>query len=488
MGIYMSKVKLIFERSVEGRIGHIPPQPQIKDEDVAAYLSPNLFRQENCALPQVSEGEVVRHYTYLSTLNFGVDTGYYPLGSCTMKYNPKINEDVASLANFSHVHPFTPASEVQGTLALLAAFEKALCEIFGYKRFSFQPVAGAHGEYAGMMIIRAYFEKLGENNRSIMLIPDSAHGTNPASAAMAGFKVKTVKSNARGGVDVEHLKELLSDEVAGFMLTNPSTLGLFEDQIVEIAKLIHEQGALMYYDGANANALLGLVRPGEMGFDVAHINLHKTFSTPHGGGGPGSGPVGVSERLVPFLPAPVIDQGADGYFLNYDLPDSIGKVSTFYGNIGVVLKAYTYVLTLGKEGLGDVTQNAIINANYLMKALEQKYEIPYKRWCMHEFVISAKKEKAKHNVKALDIAKRLIDYGYHPPTIYFPLIVPECLMIEPTETESQESLDEFVVALNDIHAEIEKNSSILLSAPNNVQFGRLDEVKAVKEPRLIYNP
>ncbi len=478
--------KLIFEKSVLGRQGFNVPQPAGSALTLKHQLPRVLFREQLPALPEVGEIEVVRHYTHLSTLNYGVDTGAYPLGSCTMKYNPKISEDIAAWPSLQNLHPLAGNDSLQGLLACLMDLEQSLCEIFGYYRFSLQPAAGAHGEYTGLMIIRAFHQFNHDTKRTVILVPDTAHGTNPASAAMAGFSVKTIPSDAHGNVDLEFLKAALNDQIAGLMLTNPSTVGLFEPNIELISALVHDAGGLMYYDGANSNALLGLVKPGEMGFDVAHINLHKTFATPHGGGGPGSGPIGVVEKLVPFLPVPVIENEKGRYLLRWNKSESIGKVATFYGQVSVLMKAYIYILRLGSNGLKAVAHHAILNANYMRQQLKSVFEVPFDSLCMHEFVISAKKEKAHQGVKAVDIAKRLIDYGFHPPTIYFPLIVAECLMIEPTETESKESMDCFIDAMKKIAKEIQDDPALLHNAPHHTPVKRLDETKAVKEPILIF--
>jgi glycine dehydrogenase subunit 2 len=400
-----------------------------------------------------------------------------------MKYNPKINEDVARLQGFTQIHPYQSDETVQGCLELMYKMDAFLSEITGMARFTLQPAAGAHGELTGLMIIKAYHEYHGQSQRKKMLIPDSAHGTNPASAALAGFDVIEVPSNERGGVDLESLKRMVNDETAGLMLTNPSTLGLFEENIIDIARIVHEAGGLLYYDGANANAILGITRPGDMGFDVVHLNLHKTFSTPHGGGGPGSGPIGVKEELVPFLPKPVVEYDGEKYFLDNERPLSIGKVKSFYGNFNVVVKAYAYILTMGAEGLKKASETAVLNANYLMEKLKKFYQLPYERVCKHEFVLSAQKQKEK-GVSAMDVAKRLIDFGFHPPTTYFPLIVKEALMIEPTETESKESLDAFIQAMIQIAREVDEDPDCIRQAPHHTPVKRLDETRAARNPKL----
>jgi glycine dehydrogenase subunit 2 len=447
----------------------------------------DLAKQEGPDLPEVSEVDVVRHFTRLSRRNFGVDIGFYPLGSCTMKYNPKVNEDIASLPGFTSIHPLQPADDAQGVLRLMYELERYLCEIGGMDAATLQPAAGAHGEMTGLMLIRAYHSANGDTKRRKILVPDSSHGTNPASAALTGFQVVEVKSNERGGVDLDDLRELADETVAGLMLTNPNTLGLFDENIEEIVRIVHDAGGLAYYDGANMNAILGICRPGDMGFDVMHFNLHKTFSTPHGGGGPGSGPVAVKEHLARFLPKPKVAVDKDGrFYLDHDCPDSIGKVRSFYGNVGVCIKAYCYIRQLGAEGLLEVSQNAVLNANYLLARLKAAYDLPYDRTCMHEFVLSAERQR-KVGVKAGDIAKRLLDYGVHPPTVYFPLIVHEALMIEPTETESIESLDAFADAMLAIASECETDKERVVGAPHETVVGRLDEVRAARKPDLKWS-
>lgn len=475
---------LIFDFNKEEKSSNIIDEHEIPSNNIPS----KLIRKSKMDLPEVSEVDVVRHYTKLSTYNFGVDSGSYPLGSCTMKYNPKINEDIASLEGFANIHPLQSEESVQGMLELLYNTQENLSEIFGYDSFTLQPVAGAHGEFTGLLIIKKFLEAKGEGHRNIILIPDSAHGTNPASVSCIGMKTKTIPSDDRGGVDITALKEAIekTPDLAGLMLTNPNTLGLFDENILEISKLIHEAGGLLYYDGANANATLGIETPAEMGFDVAHINLHKTFSTPHGGGGPGSGPVGVTKELAPFLPGPIVAK-KDSMYTMITPEHSVGRVHSFNGNVGVVIKAYTYIQTIGGKGLREVSENAIINANYIMEKLKPHYDIPYGgRRCKHEFVISLAKEKKEYGVRALDVAKRLIDYGVHPPTIYFPLIVSECLMIEPTETESLEDLDKFCEAMISIAKEIKESPELLLNAPQKAIRKRMNEAKAVKEPKLNY--
>ena len=471
--------------SVPGRTACTMPACDVPETDLPSVIPPEFLREKCPELPEVSEVDTVRHFTGLSMLNHGVDSGFYPLGSCTMKYNPKVNEAVSSYSGFSSMHPYQPEETAQGCLEILYAMDKMLSEITGMERVSLQPAAGAHGEMTGLMIIKAYHTHRGDAKRTKIVVPDSAHGTNPASAAVAGFDVIEVKSNEFGGVDIEALKAAMSDEIAGLMLTNPSTLGLFEENIMEISKIVHDAGGLLYYDGANMNAIMGITRPGDMGFDVVHLNLHKTFSTPHGGGGPGSGPVGVKKDLVPFLPKPVVEFNGREYLLNYDRP--IGKIKSFYGNFAVVVKAFAYIRSMGAEGLRQVSETAVLNANYIRTKLQDFYDLPYGNICMHEVVLSAQRQ-AGLGVSALDIAKRLIDFGYHPPTIYFPLIVKEALMIEPTETESKETLDGFIAAMRQIAAEAETNPELVKGAPHNTAVLRLDEAKAARSPVLKYAP
>lgn len=473
--------KLIFELGAPGRRAFSLPETDVPASPSA--IPEQYRRQTPLKFPEVSEIELVRHYTALSNMNHGVDTDFYPLGSCTMKYNPKIDEVVASLPGLADIHPYMPEELVQGALQLIYEMESYLAEIGGMERVTMQPAAGAHGELTGILLIRAYHEQRGDR-RTKILVPDSAHGTNPATAAMAGYQVVAVPSDERGGVDVAALEKVLDDQVAGLMLTNPNTLGLFDENIHIIADLVHRAGGLLYYDGANANAILGYSRPGDMGFDVVHFNLHKTFATPHGGGGPGSGPVGVKKELVPFLPVPLVDYDGSRYYFNYDLPHSIGKMRSFYGNFGVVVKAYAYIRSLGAAGLKQVSENAVLNANYLMQHLKKYFYLPYDRICKHEFVLSGKWQKERHGVRTLDMAKRLLDYGFHPPTIYFPLIVEEAMMIEPTETESKETLDRFIASMVAIAREAADNPENIHSAPHATMVGRLDETTAARQPNL----
>ncbi|WP_026689294.1 aminomethyl-transferring glycine dehydrogenase subunit GcvPB [Alteribacter aurantiacus] len=476
---------LIFELSQEGRIGHSLPELDIPEKSLDDLLPESFQRSVDAELPEVSELQIMRHYTALSKRNHGVDSGFYPLGSCTMKYNPKINEDVARYPGFSHIHPYQEEGTIQGALELMHKLQTSLEEITGMDQVTLQPAAGAHGEWTGLMLIRAYHEANGDFNRTKVIVPDSAHGTNPASAVVAGFEAVTVRSNERGIVDLDHLREVVGEDTAALMLTNPNTLGLFEEEIVEMASIVHEAGGKLYYDGANSNAILGITRPGDMGFDVVHLNLHKTFTTPHGGGGPGSGPVGVKSDLVPYLPTPLVIKDGEKYRFEYNVPESIGRVKPYYGNFGINVRAYTYIRTMGPVGLRKVSEYAVLNANYMFRKLEPYFDAPYKQHCKHEFVLSGRRQK-KLGVRTLDMAKRLLDFGYHPPTIYFPLNVEECLMIEPTETESKETLDEFIEAMIQIAKEAEENPEIVQEAPHTTVIGRMDETTAARKPILRY--
>lgn len=478
---------LIFELSRPGKTACLLPECDVPQAELAELIPDSLLRDLPPDLPEVSEVDLVRHYTQLSQRNYGVDAGFYPLGSCTMKYNPKVNEDMASLSGFAHVHPCQDEKTVQGCLELIWKTDRLLSEITGMERFTFQPAAGAHGEMTGLMIIKAYHESRGDHGRNKIIIPDSAHGTNPASAAIAGFEVVEVKSDENGLVNPEELAKAISHETAGLMLTNPNTLGLFEKHIPEIADMVHKAGGLLYYDGANMNAIMGIARPGDMGFDVVHLNLHKTFSTPHGGGGPGAGPVGVVEKLVPFLPTPVVEYDGDHYHADYHKPLSIGRVKSFYGNFTVAVKAYAYILSMGARGLKQASETAVLNANYILAKLSSIYYLPYDRHCMHEVVFSGENQK-KLGVSTLDIAKRLLDYGFHPPTIYFPLIVKEAMMIEPTETESKETLDAFIQAMTDIAGEAQTDPGLVKGAPYATPVSRLDEALAARQPTVKYQP
>lgn len=477
---------LIFEISKEGRKAYSLPECDVPEAKIEQLLDNSFLRTEAPELPEVSELDAVRHFTQISQRNHGVDSGFYPLGSCTMKYNPKVNEAVARFDGFAKVHPYQPEETAQGAMQLMYELGGMLSEIAGMDNFTLQPAAGAHGELTGLMIIKSYHKNRNDEKRNIIIVPDSAHGTNPASAAVAGFDVVQVKSNDKGLVDLESLKAAMNDKVAGFMLTNPNTLGLFDENILEISKIVHEAGGLMYYDGANLNAIMGITRPGDMGFDVVHFNLHKTFSTPHGGGGPGSGPVGVKKHLADFLPMPVVSKKDDKYFFDYNRPLSIGKVKSFYGNFGVCVRAYAYILSMGPDGLKEVSETAVLNANYVANKLKDKYYLPADTECMHECVFSGDWQK-KNGVSTLDIAKRLLDFGYHPPTIYFPLIVSEALMVEPTECETKETLDNFIAAMRQIADEAENNPELVHSAPHTTIVSRLDEALAARKPVLRYN-
>ncbi|MFA0889095.1 MAG: aminomethyl-transferring glycine dehydrogenase subunit GcvPB [Synergistales bacterium] len=479
---------VIFESSVPGRKGCALPALDVPPVPKESLLPPGMLRNVPAELPELSEVDVVRHFTRLSQLNFALDEGFYPLGSCTMKYNPKMNEDAARLPGFAQAHPLQGGEASQGAMQLMYELAEMLSEITGMAGVSLQPAAGAHGELAGIMIIRAYHHSRGDGKRTKMLVPDTAHGTNPASSAVAGYQVVEVKSDARGNVDLEALREAMTDEVAGIMLTNPNTLGLFEESITEVAEIVHARGGLLYYDGANFNAILGKVRPGDMGFDVIHLNLHKSFSTPHGGGGPGSGPIGVGKDLLPFLPVPVIGKSKDRYVFEYDRPLSIGKIRSFYGNFGVLVRAYAYILSMGGEGLREAAENAVLNANYLMSRLKGSFLLPYDRTCKHEFVLSGKRQHDGKGVSTLDMAKALMDYGYHPPTIYFPLVVEEAMMIEPTETEGKETLDAFAEALISIAKEAEESPDRVKTAPHSTIVARLDETAAARKPVLRWRP
>jgi glycine dehydrogenase subunit 2 len=477
--------KLIFEISKEGRKGYKLPLCDVESIDISEMIPEHLLSKSELCLPEVSEVDVIRHFTRLSNKNYGVDTGFYPLGSCTMKYNPKINEDMASMPAFTGIHPYQDEKTVQGSLQLMYELSEKLSEISGMDQVSLQPAAGAHGELTGLMIISAFHENRGDFKRKKIIVPDSAHGTNPASANVAGFDIVEIKSNEKGGVDLDSLKLVLNEEIAGLMLTNPNTLGLFDENIKEISDLVHEAGGLVYYDGANLNAIMGKARPGDMGFDVVHMNLHKTFSTPHGGGGPGSGPVGVKKELIPYLPVPIIEKKEEQFTLNYDKPLSIGKVKSFYGNFGVLVRAYTYILSMGADGLKKVSEMAVLNANYMKSRLKDYYYLPITKVCKHEFVLGGL-EEGLSEVTTLDVAKRLLDFGYHPPTIYFPSIIDNAIMIEPTETESLDTMDAFIEVMINISKEAKENPQLLKKAPYNTVVRRLDEVRAARSPVLKY--
>ncbi len=475
-------MKLLFERGRPGRGQALFPPRDVP----AVEYDPYLLRQSAPRLPEISEVDLDRHYTELAGQTYGVNDGFYPLGSCTMKYNPRVNEEMAALPGFTDIHPLQPASTVQGCLAVLHDAEKLLCEITGMDGMSFQPAAGAHGEYTGLLLIRRYHHSRGDMARTKILVPDSAHGTNPASAVMAGFTVVSVASNRDGGVDLDALRAAADRDTAGLMLTNPNTLGLFDPNILEITKIIHDAGGLCYYDGANLNAIMGHARPGDMGFDCVHLNLHKTFSTPHGGGGPGSGPVGCKAFLEPFLPAPRVKED-DGVFSLYTPEQTIGRVRSFYGNFLVIVRALTYILTLGKEGIPEVAAGAVLNANYLMRRLaDGGYDMAYNTACMHEFVLTLEGLKRETGVSAMDVAKRLLDFGIHPPTMYFPLIVQEALMVEPVETESPETLDEAAEIFLRVLDEARSDAALLHTAPHTCPIDRPDEVKAARTPRVRY--
>ncbi len=474
---------LIYEISQPGRKAFSLPENDVPE---AALPHAALLRDpEFIGLPEVSELDVVRHFTHLSRLNYSIDFGFYPLGSCTMKYNPKLNEDVARMPGFSEIHPMQPEETVQGALRVQYELQQYLAEISGFDAVSLQPAAGAHGELVGVLSIRAYHQARGDSGRTKILCPDAAHGTNPATAAMCGFQVVTLKSDKRGNVDLEHLRQMVGPDTAGMMLTNPNTLGLFDENLMEVCEIVHKAGGLMYGDGANFNAILGIVRPGDLGFDVMHINLHKTFSTPHGGGGPGSGPVCVKSYLAPYLPSPVVDKDEQGRYFFRELPETMGKVRSFWGNFGMHVRAYTYIRVHGAAGLRSISENAVLNANYLMNKLKDVYDLPHDRVCMHEFVLSGRRQKAK-GVKTLDIAKRLLDYGYHSPTIYFPLIVEEAIMIEPTETESKTTLDKFAEDMRRIAQEVDEEPELVKNAPYNTPVLRLDEATAARKPQVRF--
>lgn len=472
-------MKTIFEKS-NGVTGI-----ELTDEkEVLTFLDKNFVREGEIGLPSVSELEAMRHYKELSDLNFCIEKGFYPLGSCTMKYNPKVNELLAGLEGFINLHPLSEDEDCQGALELMFKLQEALKKITGMDAVTLQPAAGAHGELTGMMVIKKYFEVKGEIRKKV-IIPDSAHGTNPASAHLCGFDVVPVKSNEKGQVDVEALKELLDSDVAAIMMTNPNTLGIYEENVLEISKLMHENGSLLYYDGANFNAIMGHTNPKLMGFDVVHLNLHKTFSTPHGGGGPGAGPVCVVEKLKDYLPVPTVAFDGENYYRNYNLKNSVGSVKGFYGNFGVLVRAYAYILMMG-DNLKEASENAVLNANYLKEKLKGAYLLPYDEPCMHEFVLSGEKQKHENGVSTLNIAKALMDENTHPPTVYFPLIVHEAIMIEPTESETKQVLDEFVDAMLKIAEVAKTNPEVVISAPHTTPVKRLDETLAARHPDLKY--
>ncbi|HCK99871.1 MAG TPA: aminomethyl-transferring glycine dehydrogenase subunit GcvPB [Candidatus Marinimicrobia bacterium] len=476
--------KLIFDYSSKGKSGVSLPPKSAEEKAIEEYIPKSLLRKSELNLPEVSEPEVVRHFTNLSSMNHHLDKGFYPLGSCTMKYNPKINDKVAGLPGFADIHPFQPESTTQGALELMYDLEKMLCAITGMHSATLQPAAGSHGELTGVMIMKKYFESKGEQ-RKYILIPDSAHGTNPSSACSANFQTLPLKSNERGCLDIDDLRAKMNAEVAGLMITNPNTLGLFEEEVEQIVEIVHQYDGLVYMDGANLNALLGITRPGDMGFDITHINLHKTFATPHGGGGPGSGPIAVVEKLSKFLPVPRVVKDGTDFKLSDNFPESIGKVLGLYGNFGVMVRAYVYISLLGVEGIKSVSRNAILNANYLRVKLADRFLVPYNRVCMHEFVASGDNHR-QLGIKTLDIAKRLLDFGIHAPTIYFPLIVKEAIMVEPTETESKQALDKFVEAMLTIDKEAHENPERLHEAPLTTPVRRLNELKANKDLNICW--
>lgn len=475
---------LIFDKSVVGRKGYTLPKLDIPTSNTNELPS-QFKRKDDARLPEVSEIEVARHFQALSHKNFNIEKGMYPLGSCTMKYNPKINEKIAAFPGYAGLHPMSDDNYAQGALQLMYELGEQLKEITGLKGVSLQPAAGSQGELTGIYMIKAYHEDRKDHARNTILVPDSSHGTNPASAAIAGYKVDTIKTNENGRIDIDHLKSKVGPHVAGFMITNPSTLGLFEQRIDEVAKIIRECGGLLYMDGANFNALLSIARPGDMDFDCVHINLHKTFSTPHGGGGPGAGPVCVSERLIPFLPKPQVVKEGDNYRMDYDLPKSIGKLHGFNGNFGVLVRAYSYIRMHGAEGLRRISENAVINANYIFARVKDHFEVPFDDYCMHEFIISGNRQK-KLGVTTKDIGKRLLDYGFHAPTVYFPLTVPEAMLIEPTETENMQNLDAFSDAMIAIAKEAETNPELVQNAPHSTELRRLDEALAARNLNICW--
>jgi len=470
--------RLIMERNGRSDFD-LPFLRALNEQDVSI---PASLQRESLDLPSLPEREVVKHYVNLSQMNYGVDNGLYPLGSCTMKFNPKYADHLASLPSANCIHPYQGEETVQGALQIMYQLEQALCEISGMDAVTLQPAAGAHGEFTGMLLTKAYHVSRGED-RDEVVVPDSAHGTNPASAAMAGYRVVEIPSSKDGSVDLEALEAAMSERTAALMITNPNTLGIFENEIQQIAKLVHDAGALLYYDGANLNAVMGRTTPGKMDFDIVHFNLHKTFATPHGGGGPGAGPVGVKDRIAPFLPVPRIVVRDSKYTLDYDRPESIGKVRSYYGNFAVLLRAYAYILRKGGDGLKEASDRAVLNSNYLKHQLMDVYPLPFRELRKHEFVVSAKPLKDEKGIRALDVAKRLLDYGYHAPTVYFPALVEEALMIEPTETETKETLDEFAAVMKRIASE---DPEIVRSAPHNTAVGKVDEVYAAKEAILSY--
>ncbi|WP_296256960.1 aminomethyl-transferring glycine dehydrogenase subunit GcvPB [uncultured Ezakiella sp.] len=473
---------LIFEVSTPGRTAYQLPACDVEEQDLSSFIPADYLSDECPKLPEVNEVDIVRHYTNLSNKNYGVDTGFYPLGSCTMKYNPKINEEMAALPGFAGLHPYQDSRQVQGALELMYNFQEILAEISGMDEVTLQPAAGAQGELTGIMLIRKYHESRGDFKRNKVIVPDSAHGTNPATSSVAGYTPVEVPSDENGLVDLDALRAAVGEDTAALMLTNPNTLGLFDKHIKEITSIIHEAGGLCYYDGANANAIMGKARPGKMGFDVIHFNVHKTLSTPHGGGGPGAGPVGCKDFLKEFLPVPIVEKNGDKYFLNYDKENSIGKMKDFYGHFGILVRGYTYCLTMGSDGLKRASELAVLNANYLANLLKGEYNLPIDTIYKHEFVLAGLKDHEMSGVTTLDVAKGLIDRGFHPPTVYFPLIVDEALMIEPTETESLETLDAFAGAMLDIAKVAKENPQELKEAPHNTDICRPDETQAARNP------
>lgn len=474
----MSDDILIYQKSKPGRTGFSLSPTRAGDNEVDGLIPASFLRKSEAALPEISEGELVRHYVELSTRNHHIDKGFYPLGSCTMKYNPKVNDQMASLTGFTQLHPLSDDDDCQGALKLMFDLADLLAGITGFTRTTLQPVAGAHCELIGLLLIRAALKKKGDARKKV-IIPDSAHGTNPASVIMAGYEVVQVKSTSEGVLSASDIAAAVDQDTAAIMITNPNTLGLFEPDIQEIARLVHEAGGMLYMDGANLNAMLGQAKPAEMGYDIVHFNLHKTFSTPHGGGGPGAGALAMTEELARFRPRPTVEKEGERYYLDHDRPESIGRMHSFYGNFANMVRAYTYIRHLGPIGLRRVSENAVLNANYLMSLLKDNFELPYGEICQHEFVLSGKGQK-KRGVRVTDIAKRLLDYGFHSPTIYFPLIVPEAIMIEPTETESRETLDRFAAAMLEIDKEIDSDPEKVRNAPHNTPVRRLDEVKATR--------
>jgi len=477
-----SSMKLLFEKSKPGHSAVSLPAGHVPEVE----LPKEFQRQAKLNLPEMAEVDLMRHYMALSSLAYGVDNGFYPLGSCTMKYNPKINEVMAALPGFTQIHPLQPENTTQGCLAAMSMLQDSLCEITGMDSVTLAPAAGSHGEWTGLQLIKAYHKANGETQRTKIIVPDAAHGTNPANAAVNGFSVINILSTPEGLVDLEALRAAVGPDTAALMLTNPNTLGIFDKNILEIQAIVHDAGGLLYYDGANLNAIMGMVRPGDMGFDVIHLNLHKTFSTPHGGGGPGSGPVGCKSFLAPFLPKPVLEKVDGTYHLNNDRPQSIGRIKAFHGNFLVCIKALAYILSLGSDGLREASQNAVLNANYMREALAKTFDIPHAGPCMHEFVMSLQNLKEEVGVSAMDVAKALLDFGIHPPTMYFPLIVHEALMVEPTETESRETLDEAIEVFLKIYQMAKENPESLHQSPTSTYVRRLDDVLAARNPKLAY--